>query len=98
MNILTHFLRSVLLAAILSFTAPILIFGCLFLFLSIFSHIPGLQYILGEVLTQISHFLATFGTGSPLNGLLIISLTWGFVGCLFDVYAFYRYQILHLDS
>jgi hypothetical protein len=98
MTILTHFLRSLLLTAILSFIAPILIVGSLFLFLSVFACIPGLQGIIGDMLAQISHFLATFGTGSPINGLLIISLTWGFVGGLFDVYAFYRYQILHLDS
>lgn len=97
MTILTHFLRSLLLAAILSFIAPILIVGSIFLFLSIFAYIPGLQGIISGILTQIIHFLATFGTGSPINGLLVISLTWGFVGGLFDVYAFYRYQILHLD-
>jgi nitrate/nitrite transporter NarK len=47
---------------------------------------------------QILHFLATFGTGSCLNGLLTIGLTCGFVGALFDIYVYYRYQILHTDS
>jgi disulfide bond formation protein DsbB len=51
-----------------------------------------------EIPNDILHFLATFGTGSPLHGLLIIGLTFGFVGGLFDVYVYYRHQVLSLNS
>jgi len=40
-------------------------------------------------------FLAVFGTGSPLEGVLVIGMTCSIVGALFDTYAFYRYQSLN---
>ncbi|BDI17489.1 hypothetical protein ANSO36C_32910 [Nostoc cf. commune SO-36] len=60
-------------------------------------HFPGLQDLTEAIATQIMHFLATFGSGTPLRGLFVISLTCSFVGALFDTYAYYRYQILRID-
>jgi hypothetical protein len=72
--------------------------GVALLIFYILSLLPGLQS-LGEIIaTQISDFLATFGSGTPLQGLFVICLTCSFVGALFDTYVYYRCQILRLDS
>jgi hypothetical protein len=94
----TGFLRSLLLTTIFSFMAPMIFVGGALLLLSLLSLLPGLQ-ILGQIIaTQISEFLATFGSGTPLQGLFVICLTCSFVGALFDTYVYYRCQILRIDS
>ncbi|WP_353933198.1 hypothetical protein WJM97_16925 [Okeanomitos corallinicola TIOX110] len=98
MSIFTSFLRSLLLTAVFSFIAPMFLVGGILVCLCVSGFIPGLQGLTEDIPSQILHFLATFGTGSPVNGLLVISLTFGFVGGLFDIYAYYRYQILRIDS
>ncbi|MBD2445015.1 hypothetical protein H6G25_17860 [Dolichospermum sp. FACHB-1091] len=93
-----NFFRSLVLTTIFSFIAPIFLFGGILLVLSVFSYIPGLQGMIADISVEVIHFLDTFGSGSSLNGLLIISLTCGFVGALFDTYVYYRSQILRTDS
>ena len=93
MSILPNFLRSVLLTSVLSFVAPILLFGGALVSLSLIAYIPGLE---GSRLwlEQILQFLATFGSGNRFQGLVVISLTCSVVGVLFDTYVFYRGQSL----
>ncbi len=98
MTIFTNFLRSLLLTIIFSFVAPIFLIGGCLLILSLIGNIPGLQELTEAIATEIIHFLATFGTGTPLRGLVVISLTCAFVGALFDMYVYYRCQILRIDS
>jgi len=98
MTIFNNFLRSLVLTTIFSFLVPVFLVGGMLLILSLFRYIPGLQGMISDVSIQILHFLATFGSGSSLNGLFTISLTCGFVGGLFDIYVYYRYQILRTDS
>lgn len=98
MTIFTNFLRSLLLTIIFSFVAPMFLVGGGLLLLSLIGNIPGLQELTSAIATQIILFLVTFGSGTPLRGLFVISLTCGFVGALFDMYAHYRYQILRIDS
>ncbi|MEH2126087.1 hypothetical protein [Nostoc sp.] len=98
MAIFTNFLRSLLLTIIFSFVVPMFLVGGGFLFLSLIGNIPGLQNLTEAIATQIMHFLATFGSGTPLRGLFVISLTFSFVGALFDMFAYYRYQILRIGS
>ena len=94
MSILPNFLRSLLLTIIFSFVAPMLLVGVALIDLSLIGYIPGLQGKGQALAEQILQFLATFGSGYPLRGLVVISLTCSWVGALFDTYAFYRYQIL----
>ncbi|WP_392534939.1 hypothetical protein [Nostoc sp. C117] len=98
MTIFTNFLRSLLLTIVFSFIAPMFLVGSGLLLLSAIGHLPSLQEFTEAIATQIVHFLATFGSGTPLRGLLVISLTCSFVGALFDMYAYYRCQILRIDS
>jgi hypothetical protein len=94
MTVFTNFLRSLLLTIIFSFVAPMFLVGSVLLMLFIVGLIPGLQEVTQLIATHIMQFLTIFGTGSSLQGLLIICLTCSFVGVLFDTYAYYRCQIL----
>jgi hypothetical protein len=56
--------------------------------------IPRLEAV-GQVgVQQVSQFLAVFGTGSSLRGILLIGMVCSLVGVLFDMFTFYRYQNL----
>jgi hypothetical protein len=93
-----NFIRSLVLTTVFSFIAPMFLVGGTLICLCLFGFVPGLQGLAEDIPSQILHFLATFGTGSPINGLLVISLTFGFVGCLFEIYVYYRCQMLRIDS
>jgi len=98
MTIFINFLRSLLLTVIFSFVAPMFLVGGVLLLLSLMGYFSGLQKLTEAIATQILHFLATFGSGTSLRGLFVISLTCSFVGALFDMYVYYRCQILRIDS
>ncbi len=95
MSILPNFLRSLLLTTLLSFVAPIALVIVLLAALSGIGCIPGLETISQAGTAQLSQFLAVFGSGCPVEGVIVIGLTCSFVGALFDTYAFYRYQSLN---
>ncbi len=98
MTMFINFLRSLVLSIIFSFVAPIIFFGGALLTLSLLSLLPGLEGVAEIIATQISKFLAAFGSGTPMEGLFVICLTCSFVGGLFDTYVYYRGQILRLGS
>ncbi|MBE9215537.1 hypothetical protein IQ247_23205 [Plectonema cf. radiosum LEGE 06105] len=98
MTMFINFLRSLLLSIIFSFVAPIIFVGGTLLSLSVVSLLPGLETVSEIIVDQISNFLAAFGSGTPIQGLLVICLTCSFVGALFDIYVYYRCQILRLNS
>ena len=98
MSILPSFLRSLLLSAVVSFTAPSLLLGILFVCIYLLSYLPGLagfSHFSGDRLLQ---FLIVFGNGDPWQGVLAIGLTCGLVGGLFDTYAYYQYHNINPDS
>jgi hypothetical protein len=98
MTLFTSFLRSLLLTVIFSFLAPLFLVGGFLLLAAVVGYIPGLQGLTEAIASRIMHFLAAFGSGTPLRGILVICLTCSFVGALFDIYAYYRCQILRIDS
>jgi hypothetical protein len=98
MSIFTNFLRSLLLTMFFSFIAPMSLVGGVLFLLPVIGYFPALQGATDGSTMRIIHFLSIFGSGHPLHGLVIISLTCSFVGALFDTYAYYRYQILRIDS
>lgn len=94
MSILPNFLRSLLLTMIFSFITPTLIIGGGLLIVLFLGYIPGLQAVGSAIAIAMTQFLATFGSGSAIHGLVVIGFTCSVVGALFDTYAFYRYQNL----
>ncbi|MBE9187345.1 hypothetical protein IQ270_22490 [Microcoleus sp. LEGE 07076] len=92
MSIFPNFLRSVLLTGLLSFVAPLLLIGAGLTGCSLIGLVPALQGIGHSGEHLILQFLATFGSGCPLQGFLVIGLTFGLVGALFDTYAAYQHS------
>jgi hypothetical protein len=92
MNAIFNLLRSLLLTSFFSFAAPTLLLGGLLTSLFLLCYVPTLEEIGQFGIEQILDFLATFGSGQPFEGLLVISLTCSLVGALFDAYVFYQQQ------
>jgi hypothetical protein len=97
MSILPNFLRSLLLTIVLSFVTPMLFIGGGLIIVLLLGYVPGLQAVGNAIAMTMTQFLATFGSGSAVHGLVVIGLTCSLVGALFDTYAFYRYQNLRGD-
>lgn len=95
MSILALFVRSLLLTTVFSFAAPILLIGGIGACLYTIGYLPGMAAISQAGAEQIWSFLATFGSGQPIQGLVAIGLTCSLVGALFDAYVFYWEQIMH---
>jgi hypothetical protein len=94
MNGVPNFILSLLITIVLAFISPLLLVGGMLLFTVASSYLPGLQEVSQGIMMSILEFLATFGSGNSLTGLVVIALTFTLVGILFDTYAFYRYLIL----
>ncbi|MBE9163795.1 MULTISPECIES: hypothetical protein [Microcoleaceae] len=92
MSIFPNFLRSLLLTGLLSFVAPLLSIGAGLTGCALISLVPGFQGLGRSGENMILQFLATFGSGSPLQGVLAIGLAFGLVGALFDTYASYQHS------
>ena len=94
MKIVLSFLISISLAALFSFAAPVILVGTILGFLLIISYLPGLAILGNAGAIQVLEFLAVFGSGKPVDGILTLGLTVSIVGILLDILNFYRYQIL----
>ena len=92
MSIFPNFLRSVLLTSLLSFVAPLVLIGAGLTSLSLIRFVPALQGVGRSGEDLILQFLATFGSGCPLQGFFVIGLTFALVGALFDTYASYQHS------
>jgi hypothetical protein len=89
----SNFLRSLSLAVLLSFFAPMLLVSGSLASTWLLTCIPGFGAI-GQIPTNmLLAFLDTFGGGCALQGMLTIGLVCGFVGALFDIYAFYSFRL-----
>jgi hypothetical protein len=88
----SNFLRSLSLATILSFFAPISIVSGSLVGTWLLTCVPGIGDV-GQITTNmLLTFLDTFGGGCAFQGMLTIGLVCGFVGALFDIYVFYSFR------
>jgi len=94
MNILHSLMFSLLVTAFVSFTTPLIVVGIVLAVLSMLSYIPAFSLWGQGGATHVIAFLSTFGNGYAVEGIMIIGLTCSFVGGLFDLSNFYRYQNL----
>jgi len=83
------FFRSLIVASLISFLAPLLMIGSLVVFLIAVAHVPGLATLSDVMTTQLRQFLIAFGNGDAVSGAIVISLAFTLVGALFDTYSFY---------
>jgi hypothetical protein len=93
-NLISRLMRSLLLTTAFTFSVPLVLIGSILGFLVLIRELPGCCWLAETGATQILEFLSVFGSGYPMQGILWISLTFAFVGCLFDLFNFYRYQTL----
>jgi hypothetical protein len=95
MSFSLNFLRSLILASILSFLMPVGFLSLLLTGLFLSGQLPFLQTPSQAALHQFLQFLATFGNGDAVEGLLVIGIVGSFVGVLFDTFVLYQQQYLH---
>ena len=88
MSFSPNYLRSLLLAVLLSFIAPIALIVTAISLLLLLSFVPGLMLFAQACTTQILSFLETFGSGRAWEGTVVIGCACGVVGALFDTYIF----------
>ena len=89
---MSNFFLSLFLAASISFTIPVILFGAILGFLNLTSYIPGFWEVNNQTIAYILNFLAVFGSGKPIQGLITLGITVSVVGILLDILNFYRYQ------
>ncbi|HIK13518.1 MAG TPA: hypothetical protein IGS52_25210 [Oscillatoriaceae cyanobacterium M33_DOE_052] len=92
MSILPYVIRSLLIASLLSFAAPSLLLGVGFAFLYLAHYVPWFATASDYAINCLLQFLATFGSGNPLEGVVVIGVTASVVGALFDTYALFQYS------
>ena len=83
---------SLSLAAFMSFAAPVTLIGCAIAIIGIIGYVPGFWELSNQMMLQILDFLAIFGNGKPLQGIVTLGLTLSIVGVLLDLLNIYRYQ------
>ena len=86
------FIRSLVLSSTFSFASPIALIGIVLALLTAIKQVPLVAAIAQVAAEKLLQFLAVFGSGDSFQGALVIGLTCGVVGALFDTYAFYRHQ------
>ncbi|MEB3355232.1 MAG: hypothetical protein VKK04_00695 [Synechococcales bacterium] len=81
-------LRSLLLTGIFGFILPVFVIGLGLAGLLIIGVIPVFEHIRQIGLTYLTAFLREFGSGHPVQGVLVLGITSSLVGVLFDTYNF----------
>ena len=92
LEVVSNIFVSLVLAALVSFAAPvILISGAIALF-AVVGYVPGFWELSDRMTSYILDFLAVFGSGRPIQGIVTLGITVSIVGILLDILNFYRYQ------
>ncbi|MCU0549039.1 MAG: hypothetical protein MUC48_06795 [Leptolyngbya sp. Prado105] len=87
-DITISYLRSLLLAVLLSFIAPTALIGMAIVLLLLIGSVPGFISFGQVCATQLLYFLETFGNGSAWEGTIVIGCACAVVGALFETYIF----------
>ena len=85
-----NILISLFLTASISFVAPVLLIGSAIALLDFVSFVPGFWEIGDGGISYICDFLAIFGNGKPLQGMITLGITVSIVGILLDILNLYR--------
>ena len=91
-HIQPRFWTSLGLSLLFSFIIPTIVLGTLWGLLIVVAQIPGTHHFGNLSLQIFTEFLAAFGTGHPVDGILVISSVIAIVGGLFDTYASRSYH------
>ena len=88
-----NLLKSLLLSLLFSFASPLVLIGGVLALLSGLSHVPGLGEMAITGNRGILDFLAVFGNGYPILGLLTIGLACSLVGGLLELFNIFQQGI-----
>ncbi len=88
-----NLLKSLLLSLLFSFASPIVLIGGVLAVFSATSHLPKLGDLAIRGNKGILSFLAIFGNGYPILGLLTIGLTCSLVGGLLELFNIFQQGI-----
>ena len=91
---MSNLFLSLFLAAVISFSTLAMLVSLILGFLTFISYIPGFLDIGSLATNSILNFLAVFGNGKPVEGIITLGLTLSIVAVLLDILNFYRYQSL----
>lgn len=91
---MSNLFLSLFLTALISFAAPVLLIGTVLGLLILTSYVPGFLLVSEQGMLHILNFLAVFGDGKPVQGVLTLGITVSIVGILLDILNFYHYQSL----
>ncbi|MGJ3247226.1 MAG: hypothetical protein ACFE0I_14285 [Elainellaceae cyanobacterium] len=94
MSNFSNLLRSLLIASIVSFAMPVTLIGMVLIGFSVIGVVPYFESIRQVGIEQVLEFLSIFGSGRPLQGVIVIGLACSLVGVLFDSFTLYRQQNL----
>ena len=94
MNILVPLFFSLVLTSLVGFMIPIVLAIVLLGSLSIVAHLDTLAIWADVAFGYICNFLAIFGEGSPLDGVIMIAIVSSIAGLLFEFFNFYRHHLL----
>ena len=91
---MSNLFLSLFIAAVMSFSALAMLVGFTLGFLTFISYIPGFLDLSNLATDSVLNFLAVFGNGKPIEGMITLGLTLSIVAVLLDILNFYRYQSL----
>ena len=91
---MSNLFLSLFIAGVVSFSALAMIVGCTLGFLTFISYLPGFLEVGSLATNSVLNFLAVFGNGKPIEGIITLGLTLSIVAILLDILNFYRYQSL----
>lgn len=88
-----NLLKSLLLSLLFSFGSPLILIGLLLSIFSGLSHLPRVGEFAVTGSKSILNFLAIFGNGYPILGVLTIGLTCSLVGGLLELFNIFQQGI-----
>ena len=91
---MSNLFLSLILAGVMSFSALAILIGCTLGLLTFISYLPGFLDVGSLATDSVLNFLAVFGNGKPIEGIITLGLTLSIVAILLDILNFYRYQSL----
>ncbi len=89
---LVMFLRSLLVALCLGFLVPIVSILLALSGFALLGYVPGFLGLSQAGLQGLANFLMTFGSGSCIEGAIVIGGAFALVTLLFDGYVSYRHR------
>jgi hypothetical protein len=86
-------LKSLLVSLLFSFASPLFLIGMLLLILNALERVPSLSYSIAEANKNILSFLAIFGNGFSVLGVLVIGLACALVGGFLELFNIFQQGI-----